>query len=192
TDFTLLHQGCTLLKNGMLVSIAFSAVGSFQREKQNGALELLLVTPLRENQIIWGRLWGIWGQFLPAFCILLLSVVLAPNRYYGNFGADRPEFEIFPAVRDFIVVPIVGLYFALRVKNFLAAWFLTCLLTLFLPSFLLPTTFELLGFGDASFYSPAANSIRGFQTLLLVTFGVQAASRLYSRLKTRNFIFVTG
>ena len=187
TDFTLLHQGCTLLKNGMLVSIAFSAVGSFQREKQNGALELLLVTPLRENQIIWGRLWGIWGQVHPAFFILILSVIAAPNRYYANFGGDRPEFEIFPAVRDFIVVPIVGLCFALRVKNFLAAWFLTCLLTLFLPAFLLPAIFEMDGIHPAT-----ASSIRLSQTLLLMSLAAWTAFKLFEQLKNRTFIFVSG
>ncbi len=187
TDFTMLHQGCNLLKHGLLASIAFSAVSSFQREKQNGALELLLVTPLQEGQIIRGRLWGIWGQFLPAFFILILSVIVAPNHYYGNFGWDRPEFEIFPAIRDFIVVPVVGLYFALRIKNFLAAWFLTCLLTLFLPAFLLPVIFEMDGIHPAT-----ANSIRLFQTLLLMSLTVWTAFKLFEQLKNRTFIFVSG
>ena len=194
TDFTMLHRGCNLLKYGLLASIAFSAVSSFQREKQNGALELLLVTPLQEGQIIRGRLWGIWGQFLPAFAILILSVIVAPNySKLGNyFGSDWPEFEIFPAIRDFIVVPIVGLYFALQIKNFLAAWFLTCLLTLFLPAFLLPAIFNLIDNGGTTFNSLESNSIRLIQTVFLTMLGIWAASRLYNRLKTRSFVFVSG
>src|SRR5207302_8212546 len=43
----------------------FVGVSSFQMEKQTGALELILVTPLRVNQIIFGRVYGLWKQFLP-------------------------------------------------------------------------------------------------------------------------------
>ncbi len=47
-------------------SMAMSAAGSFRRERDTGVLELLLVSPLGENQIISGRLGGLWSQFLPA------------------------------------------------------------------------------------------------------------------------------
>ncbi len=193
SNFTLLHQGCTVLNYGLLASMAFSAVGSFQREKQNGALELLLVTPLRENQIIWGRLWGIWGQFLPAFFILILSVVAAPNHYYANYiGLNRTDFEIFPAVRDFIIVPVVGLYLALRIKSFLAAWFLTCVLTLIFPAFLLPAIFAWFGIGGPNFNAATEDSIRLLQTLLLVPLAAWMAFKLFERLRNRSFIFVNG
>ena len=130
----MLHYGFSWLTTAVLVSMAFSAVGSFQKEKQNGALELLLVTPLREKDIIVGRLWGIWAQFLPAFALLLLTGLLLPDSDEhgpGPFGGN-----FLPPIFDFIFVPIVGLYFAMRLKYFLAAWLLTAGLALFLPSFL--------------------------------------------------------
>src|SRR5664280_1738223 len=52
-------------------SMAMSAAASFQRERETGVLELLLVSPLGENQILSGRLRGLWGQFLPAVVLLL-------------------------------------------------------------------------------------------------------------------------
>ena len=55
----------------LLGIVAVSAAGSFQRERETGMLELLLVSPMRIGQIIGGRLRGLWGQFLPALLLLL-------------------------------------------------------------------------------------------------------------------------
>jgi len=56
----------------LAAAFTFVGVGSFLTEKKSGALELLLVTPITPNQIIFGRVWGLWKQFLPAGLILLL------------------------------------------------------------------------------------------------------------------------
>ena len=53
----------------LLLGLTFSATASFRNELETGAFELLLVTPLRESQIIVGRLRGLWRQFLPALVI---------------------------------------------------------------------------------------------------------------------------
>src|SRR6185369_13158550 len=53
----------------LLLGLTFSATGSFREELETGAFELLLVTPLRERQIIMGRLRGLWRQFLPAILL---------------------------------------------------------------------------------------------------------------------------
>src|SRR5690606_29066063 len=53
------------------VGITFSAADSFRKERETGALELLLVTPLTVRQVIWGRLFGLWGQYLPMFLLLI-------------------------------------------------------------------------------------------------------------------------
>jgi hypothetical protein len=55
----------------------FVGVNSFLTEKKSGALELLLVTPVTPNQIIWGRVWGLWKQFLPAGLTLLALSLFA-------------------------------------------------------------------------------------------------------------------
>lgn len=134
-NFSALQQGLSWLTTAVLLSMTFSAVASFQREKQNGALELLLVSPLKEEQIILGRLYGIWGQFIPAFVVLLLIAFFI--RSHKNYGSDPGAVNIFSATCDFVLIPIVGLYFAMRMKYFLGAWIVTAGLTLFLPSFLI-------------------------------------------------------
>src|SRR5882672_11466528 len=53
----------------LLLGLTFSATGSFRKELESGAFELLLVTPLRERQIIAGRARGLWRQFLPAILV---------------------------------------------------------------------------------------------------------------------------
>src|SRR5206468_10795696 len=53
----------------LLLGLTFSATGSFREELETGAFELLLVTPLRERQIIAGRVRGLWQQFLPAMLV---------------------------------------------------------------------------------------------------------------------------
>ena len=55
----------------LAISMAASAAGSFRRERETGVLELLLVSPLTTRQIISGRLFGLWGQFLPSIVTLL-------------------------------------------------------------------------------------------------------------------------
>ncbi|MBA4150292.1 MAG: ABC transporter permease subunit [Verrucomicrobia bacterium] len=69
SNYRMLATSQNVLQSALFVSIAFSAVNSFQRERQTGALELILVTPIREKELILGRLRGIWGQFLPAFLV---------------------------------------------------------------------------------------------------------------------------
>jgi hypothetical protein len=64
-------------------SMALSAAASFRRERETGLLELLLVSPLSERRIILGRLRGLWGQFLPAFGLLL-----AVWAYLSSFQPD--------------------------------------------------------------------------------------------------------
>jgi len=191
SDFLILRPACVGLKFALLISMAFSAVGSFQREKQNGALELLLVTPLREKQIIFGRLWGIWGQFLPAFGILLLTAVSVSGFYsYGRYYAMHDmELNAPGAIRDFVIVPIVGLYCAMRLKNFMAAWVLTCTLTLFLPSFAL----ELVGwiFFHSAYYiygnAMYINLMASLKTAVIIALGAGSLSLLYAQLKNRTF-----
>jgi ABC-type transport system involved in multi-copper enzyme maturation permease subunit len=72
----------------LILAAAFTFVGvnSFLTEKKSGALELLLVTPVSPNQIIFGRVWGLWKQFLPAGVTLLLVWVAAENMVSNNLN----------------------------------------------------------------------------------------------------------
>ena len=113
----------------LAITIAMSAAGSFQRERETGLLELLLVSPLGESTILWGRLRGLWGQFLPAVA-LLLGIWF----YFSSFLQDATQVEVlmFHAT-SFATLPIVGLYFSLRCRGFVAAFLATLALGLFAP-----------------------------------------------------------
>lgn len=101
------------------LGLAFSAVASFHRERQTGALELLLVTPLKAADLIRGRLWGLWGHFFPAFAILLLCWVFAP---FDSLPRQRNFSSLTAAL--YVTLPVIGIYFSLLRLNFFVAWLL--------------------------------------------------------------------
>jgi len=112
------------------LSMAISAAGSFRREHETGVLELLLVAPLREEQIIHGRVKGLWSQFLPAVA-LLFAIWL----YCGTFLGQGHNFvSVLLYAVTFATLPIVGLYFSLDKKNFIAALVWTLLVQMVIPS----------------------------------------------------------
>ena len=146
-------------------SLAMSAAGSFRRERETGVLELLLVSPLGENQIISGRLGGLWGQFLPAFGVLL--VIWA---YFSTlFGSEHDAEAIYFYALTFLTLPVIGLYFSLRCRNVLTAFLSTIGVGLLVPLAVSP----LLRFFYASFVQPVF--------AIICWFG------LHDRLKRRAF-----
>src|SRR5205823_11572930 len=65
-------QTCALPISWLLTgSLAASAAGSLRRERESGLLELILISPLGEWQIIRGRLRALWSQFAPAAALYL-------------------------------------------------------------------------------------------------------------------------
>jgi ABC-type transport system involved in multi-copper enzyme maturation permease subunit len=165
-------------------SMAMGAAGSFRRERQTGVLELLLVCPLGEAQIITGRLRGIWGQFLPAVC-LLLGVWL----YFGSFmPGSGPGTAILFHIMSFATLPVVGLYFSLRCRNFISAFLATLLVGLLLPMLLsgLIGLFWLLSTQSGGSFSwgfrPSA-----FAAICQLAGAAFCWLRLHRSLKTRSF-----
>ena len=114
----------------LLASIAYVAAGSFRRERETGALELILVTPLNERQIISGRLRGIWSQFLPAFAVWIAIVV-----YLYSWQQNWNPANLFRFAIAYTVVPVIGLYFSLRSRFVLLSWFATLAAVFALPQF---------------------------------------------------------
>jgi ABC-type transport system involved in multi-copper enzyme maturation permease subunit len=113
----------------LAITIALSAAGSFRRERETGVLELLLVSPLGESAIIWGRLRGLWGQFLPA-----VSVLLGIWLYFSSLFESRNDGDVilFHAA-TFAALPVIGLYFSLRCQGFVTAFLFTLGFGLALP-----------------------------------------------------------
>jgi ABC-type transport system involved in multi-copper enzyme maturation permease subunit len=165
-------------------SMAMSAAGSFRRERETGVLELLLVSPLRESQIILGRLRGLWGQFLPTVGLLLVvwsycSTFLPRSRAAGVI--------LFFAV-TFVSVPVLGLYFSLRCRNFITAFLATIgvglLLPLVLPD-LVKAMWRSYVFSAPHFSWEMQPSLRA--ALCQVLLAAFCWNRLYRRLKKRAF-----
>jgi ABC-type Na+ efflux pump permease subunit len=112
----------------LLASLAYVAAASFRRERETGALELILVTPLKERTITWGRLWGVWGIFLPAFALWAAAIIYC----FSWMHQWRPSLMLHFACA-FITLPIVGLYFSLRSRVVLLAWLGTLAVGIFVP-----------------------------------------------------------
>ncbi|HLH53177.1 MAG TPA: ABC transporter permease subunit [Verrucomicrobiae bacterium] len=124
------HHIQTVLAALLAGSIASSAAGSFRRERETGVLELLLVAPIRESQIIAGRIKGLWTQFLPA--IVLLSGVWV---YAATFLSGEGELlYVLQNLVNFATIPLVGLYFSLAKPTFIGALVWTLLVQLILPA----------------------------------------------------------
>lgn len=119
----------TVLATLLALSMAFSAAGSFRRERETGVLELLLVSPLKENEIIWGRLRGLYQQFAPAL-VLLFGVWL----YCGGFLVrSLPLLWLLGWIGIFLTLPLVGLFFSLAQTNFMGAFLRTLIVGLVAP-----------------------------------------------------------
>jgi ABC-type Na+ efflux pump permease subunit len=149
--------------------MTFAGINSFAEEKRSGALELILVTPLSVNQIIFGRVLGVWKQFLPAAVMLAFfdtarlwitgdlkfSWLLDSGGW--NFLLDHLP-ERLLVVCGFITLPVIALYFTLRVRNSIvaavlawAALLVPFLSVLPLVGFILP--YQLENYFDMDTYS---------------------------------------
>ena len=129
------------LAAALLGGVAFAASSSFRQDRESGALELLLVTPLRAWQLMTGRLLGLWIQFFPAAVVLLSSWFFAAR--FLNVG--RVWFEEVPMefwapvlfLSSYATMPAVGLLFSLGRRTLVGAWIQTCLLSLGFPLLIL-------------------------------------------------------
>jgi ABC-type transport system involved in multi-copper enzyme maturation permease subunit len=131
-----LWSGQYWLNGLLLLSLAFSAAGSFRQERQSGAMELLLVTPLKVGQIIGGRLRGLWSQFLPAVVLLTLvwlHLLLQLQFLLPRYGDDPSLVSMVFLLSSYLVLPVVGLYFSMRRSNFIVTWLLTLVCGICLP-----------------------------------------------------------
>jgi ABC-type transport system involved in multi-copper enzyme maturation permease subunit len=131
TDRNFFHNYSSIQKGiGWLLSgsLALSAAGSFRRERESGVLELLLVSPVGEAEILFGRLRGLWGQFFPAFGMLLGIWMY----FSALFPGGDDEFIWFFGLA-FFTLPVIGLYYSLKCRHFMTAFISTILVGLGLP-----------------------------------------------------------
>ncbi len=117
----------------LIGAIAFASAASFRREQETGSLELLLVTPLGEWQLIKGRLWGLFCHFLPAVLVWTvfryMEGVLAPRS--GNYLLD-----VLTLYSSFVTLPLLGFCLSFTRLNQIAAFLLCLIIGVVLPQWL--------------------------------------------------------
>jgi ABC-type transport system involved in cytochrome c biogenesis permease component len=118
----------------LLLGLTFSATGSFREELETGAFELLLVTPLRERQIILGRVRGLWRQFLPAILVYGAGGIYLASGWSGEPFAREAWIHLARMMAAFCALPLIGLYFSVYRWNFFAAWLGACVVGLLPPA----------------------------------------------------------
>jgi hypothetical protein len=162
-------------------------------------MELLLVSPMTEWQIIAGRVRGLWGQFLPAMA-LLLSVWIYFSVWEPQVGGEMMNYLCL----GYLTIPVIGLYHSLRRRAFVSAFLLTLGTGLLFPSALA----WILGYLSQGIdYDPARNnsSLRADQSIvgglvhwlaapdnvgwIQLAMAVLVCRRLYRDLQRRNFTF---
>lgn len=170
----------------LVLSMAISTAGSFRRERESGVLELLLVSPIGERTIISGRLRGLWGQFLPAFGLLLVIWF-----YLGSISLTRAADggSIVFYATTFFALPIIGLYFSLKCRTFM-----TALLAAIGLGFVIPLIVgTILAFWWVNFIASSGYASVDIKEtswyVAMVQAGVAVVCwyRLHDRLKTRSF-----
>jgi ABC-type transport system involved in multi-copper enzyme maturation permease subunit len=137
-------DGQYMLASLLILGIAFTASGSFREECETGAMELLLITPLKVPRILGGRIRGVWGQFLPATVVLALAwlwLLKDASLFAGyDYTSDAVHRQVFSIVlplffvSSFLLLPGIGLLFSMQRLHFIGAWLLTCATGLLLPA----------------------------------------------------------
>ncbi len=170
-DSTDLYSAQAALGLLLLCGLTFSATGSFREELETGAFELLLVTPLREHQIISGRVRGLWRQFLPAIFVYGSGTIYLATGWSDRDLMGPAWHALLRTIAGFCTLPFIGLWFSLRRWNFFTAWLAACLIG-FLPVFFARS----LGGTDASVIP------------LQLGLALAGAVLLQQRLKNREFL----
>lgn len=171
------HMLQCLLATLLAGSIAVSSASSFRRERETGVLELLLVAPLREWQIIAARVRGLWGQFIPS--VILLFAVWLYGATFLSTDNEVPSVVVY--AMTFATVPVVGLYFSLAKPNFIAALVWTVLVQIVFPAAVL--LIERLDYPGLSTLGEMAT-----QALVQVAVAAFLGWRLWLLLKRREFV----
>lgn len=174
----------TLLAWLMAGSIASTAAGSFRRERETGVLELLLVAPLDEWFIVFGRLRGIWTQFAPSVVLMcsmwICWLTLLRPSYFEGYGL----WTIAYFVSLFATLPVAGLYYSLKTTSFIGALLRTLVVGILIPALLAWGMGMLAVLLDA----PQASLFQHLTLLFHGGFALLFLRLLYRDLKQRRFV----
>ena len=178
-DYTSWLNGLTLL---LVAGIAFTTTSTFRNERLDGALELLLVTPLTARQILGGRLWGIVAHFLPAS--MLLGFFWFVPFWFERDVQLATWVNCWFGFSTLASIPLVGFWFALRRLHAVSAWLLTLLAGYLLPLGFVFALNILLGPGETT--TLLIGSI--FFTVYQLVLALVCLRQVYRALEDRSFV----
>jgi ABC-type transport system involved in multi-copper enzyme maturation permease subunit len=166
----------------LLLAVAFAASSSFRRERESGALELILVTPVGADALLRGRMRGLWRQFFPTLCVLTLPWlwVMTMVIEFQQGGISMPIAYCLTLANAFWSVSAVGFYWALRCKTVLGAFVSTVVTVLWIPHFVIGQVLDL----------PVSYVVEENLRWLFVIHALSGAGALFgtaSRLRQRAF-----
>jgi ABC-type transport system involved in multi-copper enzyme maturation permease subunit len=137
-------EGHAWMVSILLGSLALSAAISFKRELETGLFELMLVSPLKTEKIIGGRIRGLWSQFTPAFVLLMIfwcSLRWWLKRLEGDSDNEYFISTLILCPGTFLSLPAVSLYFSLRSKQIIPVLIATFTVTCVVPVVLAASAF---------------------------------------------------
>jgi ABC-type Na+ efflux pump permease subunit len=142
----------------LAAAYTYAGVNGFLQEKRSGALELILVSPLSVQTILFGRVWGLWKQFFPSVLLLLASdiavhLILPRNVFYDgdNGGIEQNGFWVkdLEIVAIYLTLPIIATFCALRFKSLFLSSALTVAIVFAPVAILLSFDHQVQSAGDA-------------------------------------------
>lgn len=171
--------------------VATEATRRFSEDYHSGALELLLVSPLSESQIIAGQWRALWRHFkTPLILLLLMNLgMMTVIRGLSRFHDEGEAFIIFPGgvavlFLDFYALGWGGMRAALRTKKHNRA-ILVALAQVMLPSWLILAVLFLLASGGVLIGT--TRFMKGFFVFWFVLGGIiDLAVGLRARAKLRQ------
>lgn len=172
-----------------------AAVKMFRTERDSGVLELLLVTPMRLDKVIYHQLCGFWWRFAPAVLMLILCSRLMLWLDWSSWEAfDLSKFLLI----NLLTAPILGLYASARFKNVVPGFVFAAFFTLGLPLLspelgpgLLERTSNLDLWFLSQFPSPPNDSrvLSWFVRVVQLATAAWFCRLFYVQLSERTFIF---
>jgi ABC-type transport system involved in cytochrome c biogenesis permease component len=167
----------------LIGAFAFAASGSFRRELQAGSLELLLVTPLRESQVIIGRLWGLFSHFLPAVMVWTTFRVFA---HVTVPGAGSLLLDLVTMYSSLLTLPLIGFFLSFCRLHVISGSLLCLLIGVVIPEWLVQMT------GDPGPRVRYHHAVRMSILFAILQSGAAAVALVQLRLRLAKRSFVTG
>ncbi|HEY3860697.1 MAG TPA: ABC transporter permease subunit [Verrucomicrobiae bacterium] len=122
----------TFLLAVLAAAYTYAGVNGFLQERRSGALELILVSPISVKEIIVGRVWGLWKQFLPSV-LLLVASDFAVHTMIPDAGSNWFWVIDVEIIAIYLTLPVFATFCALHVRNLFLAAALTWMALLAAP-----------------------------------------------------------